>query len=257
MSNTAARTRGEFLFGVLFFLAVVVGLSSTVSDLKRWFFEEDRIPVEGLVVQGKLEYVTVDDVRKTLLETPEVINFFKLNVDKIQQSVQGLPWVYQASIRKRWPALLYVYIIEQTPRARWGDDRLLSERGGIFKAPLDRLKRPLVRLSGPDEMADKVWDEYKRYERILALNGYHIAALNLTSRHSWEVQLDKGPVLILGRGDVVARLQRFIDVYPLLDEHERIAYLDLRYDTGIAVGWKPIEGTGNDQDRGKKPDSRT
>lgn len=38
----------------------------------------------------------------------------------------------------------------------------------IFKAPLDRLKRPLlVRLSGPDEMADKVWDEYKRYERIL------------------------------------------------------------------------------------------
>ena len=127
MSNTAARTRGEFLFGVLFFLAVVVGLSSTVSDLKRWFFEEDRIPVEGLVVQGKLEYVTVDDVRKTLLETPEVSNFFKLNVDKIQQSVQGLPWVYQASIRKRWPALLYVYIIEQTPRARWGDDRLLSE----------------------------------------------------------------------------------------------------------------------------------
>lgn len=71
------------------------------------------------------------------------------------------------------------------------------------------------------------------------------------------MQLDKGPVLILGRGDVVARLQRFIDVYPLLDEHERIAYLDLRYDTGIAVGWKPIEGTGNDQDRGKKPDSRT
>lgn len=71
MSNTAARTRGEFLFGVLFFLAVVVGLSSTVSDLKRWFFEEDRIPVEGLVVQGKLEYVTVDDVRKTLLKLPK------------------------------------------------------------------------------------------------------------------------------------------------------------------------------------------
>ena len=130
MSNTAARTRGEFLFGVLFFLAVVVGLSSTVSDLKRWFFEEDRIPVEGLVVQGKLEYVTVDDVRKTLLETPEVSNFFKLNVDKIQQSVQGLPWVYQASIRKRWPALRYVYIIGETPGAPWGDRASRPRRGG-------------------------------------------------------------------------------------------------------------------------------
>ncbi len=257
MSEVATRTRGEFLFGVVFFVAVVAGLSSTASDLKRWFFEEDRIPVDGLVVQGKLEYVTVDDVRKALLNEPAINNFFKLNVDNIQKTVEALPWVYQASIRKRWPALLYVYVVEQTPRARWGEDRLLSDKGGIFKAPLERLKRPLVKLSGPDDMANRVWDEYKRYERILALNGYHVAALNLTARHSWELQLTEGPVLILGRGDALTRLQRFIDVYPQLEAHERIAYLDLRYDTGIAVGWKPNEGTGNDQDRRQKPNSRT
>ena len=106
MSEVATRTRGEFLFGVVFFVAVVAGLSSTASDLKRWFFEEDRIPVDGLVVQGKLEYVTVDDVRKALLNEPAINNFFKLNVDNIQKTVEALPWVYQASIRKRWPALL-------------------------------------------------------------------------------------------------------------------------------------------------------
>ncbi len=50
MSGTVMRTRGEFLFGVLFFVAVIFGLSSAVTDLKRWFFEEDRIPVSGLVV---------------------------------------------------------------------------------------------------------------------------------------------------------------------------------------------------------------
>ena len=106
-------------------------------------------------------------------------------------------------------------------------------------------------------MAERIWDEYVSYERILALNGYHIESLNLTKRHSWELQVKGGPKLILGRGDARARLQRFIDVYPLLEERERIAYLDMRYDTGIAVGWKPIEGTGNDQDRRQKPDSRT
>ena len=251
------RTRGEFLFGVLFFVAVIFGLSSIATDLKRWFFEEDRIPVGGLVVQGKLEYVTVDDVRAVLRDEPAVSNFFKLDVNQIQQRIEALPWVYQASIRKRWPALLYVYVVEQSPRALWGDDRLLSDKGGIFKAPLERLKHPLVKLSGPDEMADRIWDEYVSYERILALNGYHVESLNLTKRHSWELQVKGGPKLILGRGDARARLQRFIDVYPLLEERERIAYLDMRYDTGIAVGWKPIEGTGNDQDRRQKPDSRT
>ena len=251
------RTRGEFLFGVLFFVAVIFGLSSIATDLKRWFFEEDRIPVGGLVVQGKLEYVTVEDVRAVLRDEPAVSNFFKLDVNQIQQRIEALPWVYQASIRKRWPALLYVYVVEQSPRALWGDDRLLSDKGGIFKAPLERLKHPLVKLSGPDEMAGRIWDEYVSYERILALNGYHVESLNLTNRHSWELQVKGGPKLILGRGDARARLQRFIDVYPLLEERERIAYLDMRYDTGIAVGWKPIEGTGNDQDRRQKPDSRT
>ena len=148
-------------------------------------------------------------------------------------------------------------MVEQSPRALWGEDRLLSDKGGIFKAPLERLKHPLVKLSGPDDMAERIWDEYVSYERILALNGYHVESLNLTNRHSWELQVKGGPKLILGRGDARARLQRFIDVYPLLEERERIAYLDMRYDTGIAVGWKPIEGTGNDQDRRQKPDSRT
>ena len=100
------RTRGEFLFGVLFFVAVIFGLSSIATDLKRWFFEEDRIPVGGLVVQGKLEYVTVEDVRAVLRDEPAVSNFFKLDVNQIQQEIEALPWVYQASIRKRWPALL-------------------------------------------------------------------------------------------------------------------------------------------------------
>ena len=251
------RTRGEFLFGVLFFVAVLYGLSSAANDIKRWFFEEDRIPVEGLVVQGKLDYVTVEDVRDTLRTDPAVSNFFKLDVNHVQQRIAALPWVYQASVRKRWPALLYVYVIEQSPRALWGEDRLLTDRGGIIKVPLERLKRPLVRLSGPDDMADRIWEEYKNYERILALNGYHIESMNLTKRHSWEVKIKDGPLLILGRADTGERLQRFIDVYPKLDPREQIAYLDLRYDTGFAVGWKPIEGTGNDQDRRQKSDSRT
>lgn len=71
-------------------------------------------------------------------------------------------------------------------------------------------------------MADRIWEEYENYERILALNGYHIESMNLTKRHSWEVKIKDGPLLILGRADTGERLQRFIDVYPKLIRASRL-----------------------------------
>ncbi|PLK58510.1 hypothetical protein CEX73_02145 [Candidatus Palibaumannia cicadellinicola] len=40
------------------------------------------------------------------------------------------------------------------------------------------------------------------------------------------------------------RLQRFIDIYPILLQHtckdnKHISYIDLRYQSGLAVGWAP------------------
>lgn len=256
-AETANRTRGEFIFGLIFFVSVVVGLWSTATDIRRWLFDEDKIPVSGLVVQGDLEYVSMDEVRKVLAVNPQTSNFFKLDVNQLQKVVEALPWVYQSSIRKRWPALLYVYVVEQTPCALWGSDRLLSVRGTIFEAPRERLKKTLVQLSGPDEMAGKIWDQYQQFERLLALNGYHIASVHMTNRHSWEIQLTAGPKLLLGRNEMLVKLQQFIDVYPKLENRESIDYLDLRYDTGVAVSWKQQEGSGNDQNPRQKSDSRT
>ena len=257
MTETTNRTRGEFLFGLVFFVSVVIGVWSTATDIHRWLFDEDKIPVSGLVVQGELEYVNSEEVRKILAATPQTNNFFKLDVNLLQKEVEKLPWVYQSSVRKRWPALLYVYIVEQTPCALWGDDRLLSIRGTIFKAPRDRLNKPLVQLSGPDDMAVKIWEQYQQFERVLAINGYHVASVHMTNRHSWEIKLASGLKLILGRNDMLVKLQQFIDVYPRLENRDLIDYIDLRYDTGVAVSWKLQEGSGNDQSPRQKSDSRT
>ena len=132
MTETTNRTRGEFIFGLVFFVSVVIGVWSTAADIRRWLFDEDKIPVSGLVVQGELEYVKTDEIRQVLAVNPQTNNFFKLDVNQLQKAVEELPWVYQSSVRKRWPALLYVYVVEQTPCALWGDDRLLSIRGAIF-----------------------------------------------------------------------------------------------------------------------------
>ncbi len=41
------------------------------------------------------------------------------------------------------------------------------------------------------------------------------------------------------------RLARFVELYPVLQQQaqtdgKRISYVDLRYDSGAAVGWAPL-----------------
>ncbi len=54
--------------------------------------------------------------------------------------------------------------------------------------------------------------------------------------------LGNGIMLELGREDKMARIQRFINVYPELVKQEKsVARVDLRYDTGLAVGWEDAQ----------------
>ena len=85
---------------------------------------------------------------------------------------------------------------------------------------------------------------------ILAAVGCGIDKVVLTNRQSWELFLDNGVKLILGRENidideleghevVKKRLEKFAKVYPQIRKNfVKISYIDLRYDNGMAIGWK-------------------
>ena len=76
-------------------------------------------------------------------------------------------------------------------------------------------------------------------QKLLATTGLAIGELSLSERFAWQLQLTNGIELNLGRQEFMDRLQRFVDVYPLLSKQDKlIHYVDLRYDTGFAVGWQ-------------------
>ncbi|WMC10119.1 cell division protein FtsQ/DivIB [Oceanimonas pelagia] len=253
MSEAAvSRTRLGFLSGLLFFLLVLGTLIWGLWQAVMWATAANQVPVNSLIVQGEHRFVSQDEIRQSVLALPEVGNFFTLEVDRVQQQLQALPWVYQASVRKQWPDSLRVYIVEQPVAAFWNEDALVNTHGEVFEAHRGELD--LVRLSGPDQEAPRVLEEYRRLQPLLAGKGYDIRRLHLTPRFSWELTLSDGVRLILGRDDIEARLKRFVNVYPGIVGRERVAYLDLRYDTGLAVGWKQDEE--NDQERGTKSDRR-
>nr|WP_285229742.1 cell division protein FtsQ/DivIB [Motilimonas eburnea] len=201
-----------------------------------------------LILLGERQYVSDDEVRQVLLAIPESQNFFTLDVNQLQENLQSMPWVYSASVRKRWPDRLKVFLQEQRPSAFWNETDLLNIKGEVFNAPQDKIQAPLVYLYGPEHSSKEVLEVYQQLESLLALNGFSIDGLELTHRYAWNIQLKQGIELKLGREQRVDRVQRFIDIYPLLDA-QKVAYVDLRYDTGVAVGWKP-EREPDDQSNG-------
>ncbi|WP_421235069.1 cell division protein FtsQ/DivIB [Aeromonas enteropelogenes] len=247
-SRAQGRTKGGFIAGVAFFLLVIWGSYRTALDVKGWLTDANRLPMSELLLQGQHQYLQTEELRQAVLDGAESRNFFELDVNELQGRLNALPWVASVSVRKKWPNKIKVYLIEEDVAARWNGNRFVNTQGKVFSAP-DRVKVALMQLSGPDDQAARVLKESRQYESQLAAKGYKLLGVNLTPRHAWELTLDGNIKLFLGRNDIALRLQRFIDAFPVIEPRSQVAYVDLRYDTGMAVGWKKSEEKVHDQHR--------
>jgi cell division protein FtsQ len=65
-------------------------------------------------------------------------------------------------------------------------------------------------------------------------------SLGTDERGSWSATLQNGVVLRLGTGDALKKIRRFLKIYQddLSRQLDQVAYVDLRYSNGLAVGWK-------------------
>jgi cell division protein FtsQ len=67
-----------------------------------------------------------------------------------------------------------------------------------------------------------------------------ITSLVLNDRRAWQIILDNGIRLELGKESLEERIERFISLYKNLgSDTQRVSYIDLRYDTGASIGWFP------------------
>jgi cell division protein FtsQ len=221
--------------GLSVFVVVIALLIFGAVKSYQWLQDEQRLPVQNIVVNGQLTMLDVVRLEK-LIRQQHGGSFFAIDVNEVHQLVENQPWVYSASIRKRWPSSLYIHVVEQQAAARWNDDLLLNKYGDSFDGKLENSSLPL--LFGPGGSEKTALTGYQHMRALLRLSEQRIQQLVLSERFAWTLQLQNGVTLNLGRQEYVKRLQRFIDIYPLLKEEKKaINYVDLRYDTGLAVGW--------------------
>lgn len=248
---SAPQSRSTMLFGLAFLLTLVIGLIVGLVKLVTWLDDEQQAPVQKIVISGQRQFLDDKDV-EALVRQSQPGSFFELNVAQTHEEIEALPWVFRASVRKRWPNGLEVYVVEQVPAARWNDDLLLNQHGEVFDGlnVVNKTALNLPSLFGPGGSEQTALQGYRDMQSLLDVADLHISELFLSERFAWNLHLDNGIKLNLGRSEFIDRLQRFVDVFPLISSQGKIVdYVDLRYDTGLAVGWLSAESSNSNKNK--------
>lgn len=242
LTDMKQRTNWSLYLGVGFFLIVVVFIVKLTLNFSDWLVQDQDAQLKHLQVLGEPHYTQEKDIINAIKEA-NLESFFELDVKHVQQLVTDLPWIASASVRKQWPDTLQVFVVEHEPKAYWNDNALLNKRGEVFSAPTQGIAELLPRLSGPKGSEQEAWQTFVRFKELFEVHQLELNALALSDRFSWQVWLENGIQLNLGRREKAERVQRFIDVYPELKKRKdvRVDVVDLRYDTGLAVRFKPLD----------------
>lgn len=189
--------------------------------------------------------------------------YFSVELAAIEARIEQLPWVFSASLRRKWPDALIVEVTEVQPVAQWGDARWLHSTGDLVARPADAdtvddaAWRDLPRLSGPGDRAHAaVWRAYQTWSKAFAAKGLHLDELHIDARGLCYLQLSvsalaergrAGPGhesairLVVPRRDADARIARFTRALraPQLGDLAALRTVDLRYPNGFAVSRAP------------------
>ena len=179
-------------------------------------------------------------------------SMMRTNLSDVKAVFKQVHWVRNADVRRRFPATLEVSVEEHRPFARWKDGEserglLVNTYGEVFEAPLDA---PLPMFSGPEGTAREVLASYEKFVAQLAVISQTPTVVTLSARRAWEVKLDNGASLELGRTEVSERLDRYVKAYAAIPALQLAnAQIDLRYQSGMALKVvdanpsKPMMGT--------------
>ncbi len=242
----------SFGLGLMFFVVVLFSLITISWWLTQHFIGQESAPVTSIIISGEMPYSERSDIINAI-DRVDMGNFFQVDVNEVQNHVLALPWVYSVAVRKQWPNELKIYVVDQNPVALWNGNFLINQLGQVFQADIARVTHYLPNFFGPEGSELMALKNYRDLNTLLDYKALAIDELVLSERFSWQLTLNDGVTLNLGREERVERVQRFMDVYPIIQaqlkakiiaekqKNQAVDYIDLRYDTGLAVGWKTVD----------------
>jgi len=207
-------------------------------------------PIETVAVAGRFQRVAPVDVERVVKAQVHGAGLLSVDLAAVRRAIHTLTWVDTVSVQRAWPRGLEVLVSEQAAAARWGERGLLNTRGELFDADERHMPPELAQLEGPPGKESLVAQRYLAAEGRLLQAGLRLTAMRLDARGAWEIDLANGVTVRLGRRQVDERFEKFMNTALKLitQRGEDIAYVDMRYTNGFAIGWRgnAARATGKD-----------
>ena len=195
--------------------------------------------IDRVVINGEFNYLSERDVIDLIDENVQT-GFLTLNLPDLNRKIVEQDWIRSSSIRRSWPATLIVNIEEEIPVARWGERQLLNNVGDyidvINKDSVSHL--PVIFSQAGD--TKEIIKIYQLISELLGPVGLRIDEVESDNAGSWTLTVLSDIKIILGRDQLVEKLQRLQSVWmaELSSQEKNINAIDLRYPNGLAVKWK-------------------
>ena len=213
--------------------AVIAGAALAVG----WVLDQ---PIESVSVAGRFQRVAPVDVERVVKAQVHGAGLLSVDLAAVRHAIHTLPWVDAVSVQRA--AALCSRTSTSSPRgqARWGERGLLNTRGELFDSDERHIPPELAQLSGPAGKESVVAQRYLAAEGRLLQAGLRLTALRLDARGAWELDLANGVTVRLGRRQVDERFEKFMNsaLKLVTQRGEDIAYVDMRYTNGFAIGWR-------------------
>lgn len=196
--------------------------------------------ISSIEISGPFQRVTALQIEEAISDQIDA-GFVGSDLGTIREQIVALPWIDQARVARRWPSRISIAVTEQIPAAVWGERGLLNTRGELFVAEVRHVPAELPKLSGPKRSsAEIVAARYLSVRERLIPAGLDLTRVELDERGSWEMTLQNGIDVRLGRKDVDRRTELFLDVVAdiIAGKAAEIDYIDMRYGNGFTIGWK-------------------
>ena len=224
-------------------LLVLAGAAVVLAAAAQAYVTVLEIPVQRVGVTGELEHTQAELVQD-MVQPSLAGGFLKADLQHMREQLEGLPWIYRATVRRKWPNALEIHVVEQLPIARWGQDGFLNHEGEIFRSGKSGAWESLPLLQGPEGTAKALMANYQRLVELLAPLGMAVEQLAVDERGQVEAVLAGGIQLVVGGDNFLERMHRFVAIYrtQLAARAGEVERVDLRYESGIAVAFsEPLQ----------------
>lgn len=171
--------------------ALVIALTGLAVRIPGWLAKLEAAQFTDLTVRGRLQQVDPEQVQA--LAAPYLqAGFMAVDMDALQQTIEALPWVARARVRREWPGKMIITVQEEVPAAIWNGEHLMNAYGEVFlRNSVAAEQTTLPHLFGPDGTQTILLAAFGEMQKLLRNRNANLEKVRLSDRRAWQLVISK------------------------------------------------------------------